>query len=425
MPAISGTRSSEKHAPQQVNICPEHSRMSDYIASSAALRKKKTLKKSINFSVMVVGSSGSGRSTFINSLCDQQIVDISANRLPGPQEFDPDSPMGSLFQLRRSNVELEDNEGVRISLNIIDTPGFGRGVENLSQFEVILNYIKHQYDEILIEESKLKRNPRFKDGRVHCCLYLVEATGHGLREIDVELMKQLSTLINLIPVISKSDSLTETELQLNKRLIREDLTFYGIPVYDFNDEFFQIDKESDYESYQIAQYLNNSVPFAVMGSNKVIDTADPATGHRRVREYPWGLVDVDDNAVSELSVLRNTLLISHLNDFKEYTHEVLYENYRAQALGNDDRYEPDGLIDSNRSPISYSRDQSQFDAATKPLVADSYLAREEQIRLEEERLRVFEERVQSDLLRKRQELEEREKELADIERRLASGAIDV
>jgi cell division control protein 11 len=55
--------------------------------------------------------------------------------------------------------------------------------------------------------------------------------GHGLRELDIELMRRLSPLVNVIPVIGKADSLTPLELAESKKLIMEDIEHYRIPVY--------------------------------------------------------------------------------------------------------------------------------------------------------------------------------------------------
>ena len=171
------------------------------------------------------------------------------------------------LQLREETVELEDDEGVKIQLNIIDTPGFGDSLDNSPSFEIVSDYIRHQYDEILLEESRVRRNPRFKDGRVHCCLYLINPTGHGLKEIDVEFMRQLGSLVNIIPVISKSDSLTREELKLNKKLIMEDIDRWNLPIYNFP---FDEDEISE-EDYETNMYLRALLPFAIIGSNEVYE----------------------------------------------------------------------------------------------------------------------------------------------------------
>lgn len=411
--------------------------MASIIEASAALRKRKNLKRGIQFTLMVVGQSGSGRSTFINTLCGQKVVDTSTTIL-----LPTDTNTQIDVQLREDIVELEDEEGVKIQLNIIDTPGFGDSLDNSPSFEVISDYIRHQYDEILLEESRVRRNPRFKDGRVHCCLYLINPTGHGLKEIDVEFIRRLGSLVNVIPVISKADSLTPEELKLNKKLISRDIDHYSLPIYNFP---FDEEDATD-EDFQTNTYLRGLLPFSIIGSNDVFESSDGTV--IRGRKYPWGTLDVEDATISDFVVLRNTLLISHLSDMKEYTHEILYERYRTEALsgemphasvvssdrvfsGVDGNQEyPGSPVASGRDSIrgahgvGYNNDVNSMHSNNNANAnnKDTYLAREEQIKLEEERLRVFEERVQQELQLKRQELLQREQELREIEERLEREA---
>lgn len=48
-----------------------------------------------------------------------------------------------------------------------------------SSFQEIVGYLERQYDDILAEESRIKRNPRFRDNRVHVLLYFIPPTGHA------------------------------------------------------------------------------------------------------------------------------------------------------------------------------------------------------------------------------------------------------
>lgn len=419
--------------------------MSGIIESSSALRKRKHLKRGINFTVMVVGQAGSGRSTFINTLCGQQVVDTSTSIL-----LPTDTSTQIDLQLREETVELEDDEGVKIQLNIIDTPGFGSSLDNTTSFELISDYIRHQYDEILLEESRVRRNPRFKDGRVHVCLYLITPTGHGLKEMDVEFMKQLGGLVNIIPIICKADTMTSEELRLNKKLIAEDINRFQLPIYNFP---FDEDEISQ-EDYDTNMYLRSLVPMSIISSNDVFPSQRDNNMTIRGRKYLWGEIDVEDTSLSDFALLRNTLLISHLHDLKEYTHEILYERYRTEALSgsmggraltegnkphnnnnnNNTNISNNGLgiisSSTNPTPTSQNFNIPNNIPSTSTNNADNnntdgndtYLAREEQIRLEEERLKAFEERVQQELLLKRQELLAREQELKEIEARLEREA---
>ena len=49
----------------------------------------------------------------------------------------------------------------------------------LRSFQEIVGYLERQYDDILAEESRIKRNPRFRDNRVHALLYFIPPTGHA------------------------------------------------------------------------------------------------------------------------------------------------------------------------------------------------------------------------------------------------------
>lgn len=370
--------------------------------SSAALRKRKTLKKSINFSIMIIGESGSGRSTLINTLCGgNSIVPTS---LTATQD-----PFTKKLTLRHENVELEDNEGHKISLNIIDTPNFANLINCDDDFKIIVDFIRHQFDEVLLEESRVKRNPRFKDGRIHVLIYMINPTGHGLSDIDVKFLQHVNNLVNIIPIISKADSLTPKELKLNKELILEDLNNYGINFYKFN----EYDYEQDYIDEEIIEYnkyLNSLIPFAIIGANEYRSNPNGSEDEDdilklRILNKDFKPIDIDNAEINDFTILKNVLLVTHLNEFKDITHDSIYENYRTEALlGKQFQY-------------------VNKDSAKHEISESDYLMKEEQIKLEEERLRKFEERVHQDLINKRKELLERENELKEIEKRLLAEGL--
>ena len=71
------------------------------------------------------------------------------------------------------------------------------------------------------------------------------------------------------------------------------------------------------------------MPFAIVGSEDVLEV----NGRRvRARQYPWGLVEVENPRHSDFLAIRSALLHSHLADLKEITHDFLYENYRTEKL---------------------------------------------------------------------------------------------
>lgn len=373
--------------------------------SSSALRKRKTLKKSINFSIMIIGESGSGRSTFINTLCGGNSI------VPTSSTINQD-PFDKKLTLRHENVELEDNEGHKISLNIIDTPNFANSINCDEDFKIIVDFIRHQYDEVLLEESRVKRNPRFKDGRIHVLLYLINPTSHGLSEIDVKFLLHINNLVNIIPVIAKADSLTPEELRLNKKLLLEDLNNYGVNYYKFNEYEYEQDYIDD-EIIEYNKYLNSLIPFSIIGANSYQDSGnnddDEMLKLRVLNPIYSKPINIELPESNDFTILKNILLITHLNEFKEITHDSIYENYRTEALsGKQFQYN-----EIEKSAIDKKNNEEE----------SHYLEKEEQIKLEEERLKKFEERVHQDLINKRKELLERENELKEIEKRLLAEGL--
>ena len=112
-----------------------------------------------------------------------------------------------------------------------------------------MKYIKDQHSAYLRKELTAMRDRYIQDTRIHCCLYFINPTGHSLRAIDVIVMKKLSEVVNVVPVIAKADSLTFEEREAFKQKIRAEMTYHNIRLYPFDTE------ENDEEEIQ----LNESI----------------------------------------------------------------------------------------------------------------------------------------------------------------------
>ncbi|OBR12580.1 Septin [Colletotrichum higginsianum IMI 349063] len=375
--------------------------------SNPIIRRKKNVKKGIQFSLMVCGASGTGRTTFVNMLCGRRVLEHKDADEPSRTQAEygleikhittgkftsPHMLVGARLTLvGDAEVEL-DEENTCVSLTVVDTPGFGDDIDNEASFSKILEYLERQYDDHFAEETRIKRNPRFKDKRVHAMLYFITPTGHGLRELDIELMKRLAPRVNVIPVIGRADSLTSVELLQSKKLIMEDIEHYRIPIYNFPYDVEEDDEETIEENTE----LRGMMPFAIVGSEEVVEIH----GRRvRARQYPWGIVEVDNPKHSDFLAVRSALLHSHLLDLKENTYDFLYENYRTEKLSN---IINDG--DRGSSPMS-----------TEDLVSRSMRLKEQQLRKDEQHLREVEIKIQREIEEKRQELLAREAQLRDME----------
>lgn len=63
--------------------------------------------------------------------------------------------------------------GVKLRLNIVDTPGYGDQVNNENCWDPIIKYIKDQHSAYLRKELTAMRDRYITDTRIHCCLFFI------------------------------------------------------------------------------------------------------------------------------------------------------------------------------------------------------------------------------------------------------------
>ncbi|XP_066584989.1 septin-7 isoform X3 [Prorops nasuta] len=273
---------------------------------------RKAVKKGFDFTLMVVGESGLGKSTLINSMF---LADIYSSEYPGPS-----LRVKKTVAVETSKVLLKEN-GVNLTLTVVDTPGFGDAVDNSNCWMPVIEYIESKYEEFLNAESRVVRR-QIPDSRVHCCLYFVAPSGHGLKPLDVEFMQRLHDKVNIIPVIAKADTMTPDECAHFKKQILNEIAQHKIKIY----EFPEIEEEEENKLHKI---LRDRVPFAVVGANTVVEHDGKKV---RGRKYPWGVAEVENLEHCDFIALRNMVVRTHLQDLKDVTNNVHYENFRCRTL---------------------------------------------------------------------------------------------
>lgn len=193
---------------------------------------RKSVRKGFNFNVMVVGmfaavipteclteiltmtgESGLGKSTLVNTLFNTSLYPPKERKGPSPDIIPKTVSIQSI------SADIEEN-GVRLRLTVVDTPGFGDFVNNDDSWRPIVENIEQRFDAYLDAENKVNR-VNIVDNRVHACVYFIQPTGHSLKPLDIEVMRRLHTKVNLIPVIAKADTLTDEEiLSFKQRVTR-------------------------------------------------------------------------------------------------------------------------------------------------------------------------------------------------------------
>lgn len=292
----------------------------------------KSVQNGFAFNIMCIGETGLGKSTLMDTL-----FNTSFESQPSPHTL-PN------VKLKSHTYELQE-KAVRLKLTICDTVGYGDQINKDDSFKAVVDYIDAQFEQYLQEELKIKRAlSTASDSRIHVCLYFICPTGHGLKSLDLVCMKKLDTKVNIIPIIAKADTISKTELQRFKSKIIAELSQNGVQIYQF-----PVDDET---VSAVNVTMNGHVPFAVVGSTEFVRLGNKTV---RARQYPWGTVQVDNEAHCDFVKLREMLIRTNMEDMREKTHTRHYELYRQMRL------EQMGFtdVDSDNKPVSF---QQTFEA---------------------------------------------------------------
>nr|XP_023413167.1 septin-12 isoform X2 [Loxodonta africana] len=271
---------------------PPCGEMLGYVGIEAVLDqlKIKAMKMGFEFNIMVVGQSGLGKSTMVNTLFKSKVWKSTPPGLGGP------TPQTLKLQ---SVTHVIEEKGVKLKLTVTDTPGFGDQINN----------------------------------------------DKCLRPLDIEFLQRLCQAVNVVPVIARADSLTLEERETFRRRIQHNLRTHCIDVYP------QKCFDEDVNDKILNSKIRDRIPFAVVGADR-----EHLVNGRCVlgRKTKWGIIEVENMTHCEFPLL--TCLLppsSHLQDLKDITHNVHYENYRVFRL-NQSHVLPRGPGWVNLAPVPAS-----------------------------------------------------------------------
>jgi len=269
----------------------------------------KSLQNGFCFNILSIGETGIGKSTLADSLFNTNF------------ESAPESHREETVRLKAQCYELVESN-VNLRLTLIDTVGYGDQINKEDSFDSIVDYIDKQFEAYLQEELKIQRNINaYHDSRIHVCLYFITPSGHGLKSIDLVCMKKLDQKVNIIPIIAKADTINKNELAKFKAKIMNELRANGVSIYQFPVE--------DETVSEVNKEMNNHLPFAVVGSNEFVKVGTKSV---RARQYPWGVVQVENENHCDFKHLREMLIRTNMEDLRDQTQLRHYELYRKERL---------------------------------------------------------------------------------------------
>ncbi|KAH6895240.1 Septin-domain-containing protein [Thelonectria olida] len=367
---------------------------------------RKSVRKGFNFNVMVVGESGLGKSTLVNTLFNTSLYPPKERKGPSLDII----PKTVTIQSISADIE---EAGVRLRLTVVDTPGFGDFVNNDESWRPIVDNIEQRFDAYLDAENKVNRM-NIVDNRIHACVFFIQPTGHSLKPLDIEVMRRLHTKVNLIPVIAKSDTLTDEEITNFKARILADIKYHGIQI--FEGPRYELDDE---ETIAENNEIMSKVPFAVVGATNEITSAD---GRKvRGRAYPWGIIEVDNEEHCDFVKLRQMLIRTHMEELKEHTNNNLYENYRTDKLIAMGVSQDPSVFKEVNPAVKQEEERALHEQKLAKMEAEMKMVFQQKVAEKESKLKQSEEELYARHKEMKEQLERQRLELEDKKQRIESG----
>ncbi|KAF3902251.1 Septin-4 [Arthrobotrys entomopaga] len=214
--------------------------------------------------VLVAGDSGIGKTSLIKSIiqANEDIVHVDPWVYTTPSSSVTSSFYGGKDTIGTTNTlteiygstkpyptwwsDFEDSRVLRrrkssgetvLERNVcfVDTPGYGAGTSYSECIEPVVKYV----------EKQLERTTSIMNGNEGDLLSFLTGNGspqvdvvlyvilHRLKPVDIDFMRRLSNLTNVLPVIAKSDTLTPPQTTELKLTILNDLRNAGIRAFLF------------------------------------------------------------------------------------------------------------------------------------------------------------------------------------------------
>ncbi|KAL1745125.1 hypothetical protein HDZ31DRAFT_82187 [Schizophyllum fasciatum] len=357
------------------------------------------------FNLLVAGCAG-GKSSFLRLLADTSDIarGTSPEQLAALAKF-AQACAAPTTQLRAATVDVEHEPGaLPIALTLVDTPTLDArdtpGAERV--LADIARFIDARFADAV--DDRDARRAASGDQFIHLCIYfldpdlivppaaasracrpgfpqleqdavLLDASGASplpprptLPHGDIVAIKNLSSRVNVLPVISRADVLSNTRLATIKAAVRKDLADAGIGFGIF-DEYSAVDTAAAADALHpdIASSsqappptLIPKLPYALISPDiyahsdgvqrvppsrhELVVQYTPSVLSRRkilagkyVRAYRWGFLDVLDHNHCDFMALRGAIF-HHMETLRKYTRDYLFKqnmaNYRRPVHAN-------------------------------------------------------------------------------------------
>ncbi|KAI1343342.1 hypothetical protein F5Y15DRAFT_231506 [Xylariaceae sp. FL0016] len=223
-----------------------YSYASSAVSTINSPRRVRRRKDPTPFNVLIVGTRGSGKTSFLMFLKTSLALPVkkrSQRSTEIEQEVAKAAPSGNFIP----HYLESEIDGERIGLTIWDSEGLEKNVVDL-QLREMSQFMESKFEETFAEEMKVIRSPGVQDTHIHAVFLILDparldrniaaakagtTNGHiskqardlgrvvgGLDEdLDLQVMRTLQGKTTVIPVISKADTITTAHMAVLKKTV--------------------------------------------------------------------------------------------------------------------------------------------------------------------------------------------------------------
>ncbi|KAI1501648.1 hypothetical protein F5X99DRAFT_408874 [Biscogniauxia marginata] len=224
-----------------------YSYASSAISTINSPRRVRRRKDPTPFNVLIVGTRGSGKTSFLEFL-KTSLALPAKKRSQRSTEIEQEvastvTPSGNFIP----HYLESEVDGERMGLTIWDSEGLEKNVVDL-QLREMAAFLESKFEETFAEEMKVVRSPGVQDTHIHAVFLILDparldrniaaanaanANGHGGKyphdlgriigsldeDLDLQVMRTLQGKTTVIPVISKADTITTAHMAVLKKTV--------------------------------------------------------------------------------------------------------------------------------------------------------------------------------------------------------------
>lgn len=205
-------------------------------------RRVRRRKDPTPFNILVIGTKGCGKSSFIDFL--RTALALPARKRPHTPSPPATAVGGDDSPFTSEYLETEV-DGERVGVTLWDSEGLEKNIVDF-QLPIITSFLESKFEDTFGEEQKVVRAPGVKDTHIHCVFLLLDPIrldqniaaarkkSHvakigstvfgGLDEnLDLNVLRELQGKTTVIPVISKADTITGAHMRHLKKMVWDTL----------------------------------------------------------------------------------------------------------------------------------------------------------------------------------------------------------